>query len=85
MRGGGTKILKGGGQAGSRCGCFKKGGGGAGTPLRTMGCILVLYTHLITWLLMFHVLSSCISNMRTLKAISNQIKSVANTELWACK
>ena len=37
--GGETKILKGrgegGGQAGSRGGCIKKGGG-AGTPLRTM-------------------------------------------------
>ena len=36
-RGGDTKILKRGGQAGSSSGHLKKGGGGGGgTPLRTM-------------------------------------------------
>ena len=35
QRQGDTKILKSGGQAGSRDGCLKKGGG-AGTPLQTM-------------------------------------------------
>ena len=38
-----TKVRgnkRGRGQAGSRGGCLKKGGGGAGTPLRTMQMLL---------------------------------------------
>ena len=40
-RGGETKILKSEGQAGLRGGGLKKGGGGAGTPLRTMLCFMM--------------------------------------------
>ena len=44
-RGGETKIFKKGGKLGQGVGALKRGV--AGTPLRTMGCILVLYTHQI--------------------------------------
>ena len=43
-RGGGSKDFKKGGLAGSRGGCLKNGGGGgAGTPLRTMMMCLFPY------------------------------------------
>ena len=41
-----NKDFKKGGQTGSRGGCLKKGGGGAGTPLRTM-----MHTQLLQYLL----------------------------------
>ena len=52
----GNKDFKKAGQAGSRGGCLKKGGEGAGTPLRTMGLI---FHHILCMIFFWKTHCSC--------------------------